>query len=162
MESTSSTDSMASRRRWGADLQEGTGYCDCGVRVLLWTSWTNKHPGRRFYDCRNYAPAKDGIQKQGCNYFKWIDSEIGDRAKDVINGLKAENSLLLKEKCQLIRDYATQIEVKHGIQALETNLCKLKIMHKFELEKVRLRLKKAYFALILSWLLIALGIAKYL
>ncbi|XP_052623579.1 uncharacterized protein LOC128128848 [Lactuca sativa] len=45
--------------------------CYCGDRVGMWTSWTRKNPGRRFFGCPNYMD-----EEKDCGYFRWIDPPL--------------------------------------------------------------------------------------
>ncbi|XP_010424717.1 PREDICTED: uncharacterized protein At1g43920, Chloroplastic-like [Camelina sativa] len=45
--------------------------CDCGLPAKIFTSKTEKNPGRRFFGCQLY---KDGGTEH-CKYFKWFDQE---------------------------------------------------------------------------------------
>ncbi|CAH9113373.1 unnamed protein product [Cuscuta epithymum] len=68
-------------------------YCKCRMRngmpvkASLWTSWTDKNQGRRFYGCPNY-------ESDSCGFFEWHDEPLTGRAKVVINELKLENKQL--------------------------------------------------------------------
>ncbi|CAH9110385.1 unnamed protein product [Cuscuta europaea] len=86
-----------------SNLESGTPtrstYCKCRnmngmvTKARLWTSWTDKNPGRRFYGCPYY-------KKEGCGFFQWHDEQLTNRAKDVINQLKWENKRLRGALCQ--------------------------------------------------------------
>ncbi|CAN1772275.1 Uncharacterized protein At4g04775 [Linum perenne] len=58
--------------------------CGCGEKVILFTSWTEANPGRRFWKCRSRDKAND---REFRHYFEWHDPPIEDRSKQVINGL---------------------------------------------------------------------------
>ncbi|XP_010412519.1 PREDICTED: uncharacterized protein At1g43920, Chloroplastic-like [Camelina sativa] len=45
--------------------------CDCGLPAKIFTSKTEKNPGRKFFGCQKY---KDGGTEH-CKYFKWFDQE---------------------------------------------------------------------------------------
>ncbi|CAH9099878.1 unnamed protein product [Cuscuta europaea] len=72
----------------------GVRFCKCRrrteipVKARLWTSWTDKNPGRRFYGCPHY-------ENDGCGFFEWHDEPLTNRAKHVINDLKMENRRLV-------------------------------------------------------------------
>ncbi|CAH9100685.1 unnamed protein product [Cuscuta europaea] len=82
-------------------------FCRCmnanGTRVKapLWTSWTDKNPGRRFHGCPNY-------EKDGCGFFEWHDEPLTDRARHVINELKRENRRLQSAMFELECDSVAQ------------------------------------------------------
>ncbi|KAK1354984.1 GRF-type domain-containing protein [Heracleum sosnowskyi] len=62
--------------------------CNCGMNARLRTSWTSKNPGKRFWSC---CKPKEVRQ---CNFFMWMDDELGGRAKEIISELKQRNSFL--------------------------------------------------------------------
>ncbi|CAH9123294.1 unnamed protein product [Cuscuta epithymum] len=88
-----SIDSVSSRSTIERQNSGRVRYCKCrngnGERVeaRLWTSWTDKNPGRRFYGCSYY-------EKDGCGFFEWHDDQLTDRTRHVINDLKRENRRL--------------------------------------------------------------------
>ncbi|CAI9261023.1 unnamed protein product [Lactuca saligna] len=45
--------------------------CYCGDRAGMWTSWTRKNPGRRFFGCRNYMD-----EEKNYGYFHCIDPPL--------------------------------------------------------------------------------------
>ncbi|CAI9298268.1 unnamed protein product [Lactuca saligna] len=45
--------------------------CYCGDTVGMWTSWTRKNPGQRFFGCPNYMD-----EEKDCGYFRWIDPPL--------------------------------------------------------------------------------------
>ncbi|KAH6757340.1 hypothetical protein C2S52_023481 [Perilla frutescens var. hirtella] len=98
-----SPSSALSARKRTFEFEDGRNLCKCGDLEVLWTSWTQENHGRRFYGCRNYSPAKERYRKKGCNHFSWYNCEMCERAKEVINGIKAENRILLKEKRELMK-----------------------------------------------------------
>ncbi|CAH1429634.1 unnamed protein product [Lactuca virosa] len=40
-------------------------------RAGMWTSWTRKNPGWRFFGCPNYMD-----EEKDCGYFRWIDPRL--------------------------------------------------------------------------------------
>ncbi|KAH6763982.1 hypothetical protein C2S51_015231 [Perilla frutescens var. frutescens] len=137
MDSISSSSSTISyRRQQGSNWQEGRNVCECGITEVIWISWTNENPSRRFFGCHNYRPGRGVIPKVGCNYFRWYDVELSDRVKEVINTLKMEKAALLKENKKLAAENAV-----HSIANSE-----MLIMKK--------RLKRVKFALLVTWLLL--------
>ncbi|KAL6577381.1 hypothetical protein OROMI_011657 [Orobanche minor] len=71
-------------------------FCDCCLRAQRNCSWTHRNPGRRFYGCRNW-------QNAGCNYFRFIDPPMTERAREVILQLIGERDVLL-ERVETLRD----------------------------------------------------------
>ncbi|KAK1571338.1 hypothetical protein Q3G72_015354 [Acer saccharum] len=65
------------------DLDLGDLYpnCLCGRRARLCTSWTNTNPRRRFWGYSNFRGDVN------CGYFRWHDSPICERSKQIIPGL---------------------------------------------------------------------------
>ncbi|KAL8551141.1 hypothetical protein ACS0TY_000284 [Phlomoides rotata] len=55
--------------------------CRCKNEAIVVTSWKNGNCGRRFHGCQLYP--NDGY----CNFFKWIDPPMCDRAVEIIPGL---------------------------------------------------------------------------
>ncbi|KAL8547073.1 hypothetical protein ACS0TY_006701 [Phlomoides rotata] len=55
--------------------------CYCGLFPVTVTSWKNENVGRRFLGCKRYP--MDGY----CTFFKWVDTPLCDRAKQIIPGL---------------------------------------------------------------------------
>ncbi|XP_056858437.1 uncharacterized protein LOC130511391 [Raphanus sativus] len=45
--------------------------CACQLPAKIFTAWTDKNPGRRFYGCELY---KEG-ENNHCSYFAWLDEE---------------------------------------------------------------------------------------
>ncbi|XP_052625947.1 uncharacterized protein At4g04775-like [Lactuca sativa] len=77
MSSSSSIKSIRSRRIVRNGEVE---LCKCNEEAPMFTSWTAKNPGRRFYGCPNY---KD--ESMNCKYFMWIDDELTtQRYKDLL------------------------------------------------------------------------------
>ena len=81
--------------------------CYCGYVSSLRTAWTEHNAGRRFMSCVN------GVR--GCNYFRWIDPPLSNRAGVVI--------------CGLLR----------RIKANERELEELRLFHMEELKNARVR-----------------------
>ncbi|KAK9716630.1 hypothetical protein RND81_06G246600 [Saponaria officinalis] len=78
--------------------------CNCGCPVAFRTSWTFQNPGRRFVACKFYD-ADTGMR--GCRYFKWLDEDMTEWQRQLINQLSSENTCLRRE-------------LKHQKQELET------------------------------------------
>ncbi|KAK9668826.1 hypothetical protein RND81_13G089400 [Saponaria officinalis] len=68
--------------------------CKCGIPVATKTSWTTQNPGRRFVTCKFYNP--DSMMS-GCNFFRWIDDDMTNWQRHVINRLVMENKCLKNE-----------------------------------------------------------------
>ncbi|KAJ1398250.1 Zinc finger, GRF-type [Sesbania bispinosa] len=91
----------------GVNSDGGSGrpvrFCNCGRKVVLRISKTQRNPGRAFYTC---ALAKDDVLR--CGYFSWVDEESDMIASD---GNRATEDEFWKIK--LLRKIdILQIEVK--------------------------------------------------
>ncbi|CAH9120344.1 unnamed protein product [Cuscuta epithymum] len=102
-----SDDSVKLRNIYERPYTGRSRFCRCmnanGTRVKasLWTSWTDKNPGRRFHGCRYY-------EKDGCGFFEWHDEPLTDRAMHVINELKWGNRRLQSAMFELECDSLAQ------------------------------------------------------
>ncbi|KAH6806486.1 hypothetical protein C2S51_031317 [Perilla frutescens var. frutescens] len=141
---SSSLSSISYRRQQSSNLQEGRNVCECGITEVIWTSWTNENPGRRFYGCCNYRSSKGVIPKAGCNHFRWCDVEMSDRVKEVLNTLKMEKPALLKENRNLAKQCESVLVAENAVQKKANS--EMLIMKK--------SLKRVKFALFVTWLLL--------
>ncbi|XP_050210069.2 uncharacterized protein LOC126660547 [Mercurialis annua] len=94
---STSSSSIRNRQRTDEEVYEydgGDRYCRCYSNPIarVYTSWTEKNPGRRFYGCRSYK------RGGGCDFFEWFEEPMSDRAKTVINGLIPRRSLKIAEE----------------------------------------------------------------
>ncbi|CAI9293356.1 unnamed protein product [Lactuca saligna] len=78
--------------------------CYCGDRAGMWTSWTRKNPGRRFFGCPNYMDEeKDSISfNNPVNEGEIpIDGPIAPMNVDVpispVNALEHDNQITMRE-----------------------------------------------------------------
>ncbi|XP_050215892.1 uncharacterized protein LOC126666995 [Mercurialis annua] len=118
-------------------------WCNCRVSRIapLYTSWTEKNPGRRFYGCVNY---KNG----GCNFFEWHDKEMTGRAQHVINNLIAENEIIMDRRCKRRNNYGEDVDTLWQ----EFKLLKISEEKRNEdLFEARKKMKIAYAIAALSW-----------
>ncbi|KAL0728119.1 hypothetical protein Bca4012_024212 [Brassica carinata] len=46
--------------------------CFCQLPAKIFTAWTDKNPGRRFYGCELYEEGGN----EHCSYFLWLDEEV--------------------------------------------------------------------------------------
>ncbi|GKD00576.1 zinc finger, GRF-type containing protein [Tanacetum coccineum] len=62
-------------------------HCACGLEAVIRTSWTNRNPCRRFYDCPTLSPT--------CvNFLRWYDPSMCQRSVQIIPGLlRSRNEL---------------------------------------------------------------------
>ncbi|PWA51891.1 zinc finger, GRF-type [Artemisia annua] len=54
-------------------------FCRCGRVCIIKTSWTDQHPGRRFYSCP--------IEGSRCGWNDWYDPPMCQHAVQIIRGL---------------------------------------------------------------------------
>ncbi|KAL8509809.1 hypothetical protein ACS0TY_016872 [Phlomoides rotata] len=76
--------------------------CKCFEEARLRTSWTDANPGRRFHGCRYWT-----VDGGGCDFFKWSDPEMSERARTLILNLLQEKNrykALKHEKLQYDRN----------------------------------------------------------
>ena len=89
--------------------------CDCGKKAKMYTSWSLKNPGRRFYTCCQ-------PQDSRCDYFEWFDVETEGWHGDVITQLN-NRRIYLEEKIALLEEKVSMLEGK-----LTTNKKKAKAL----------------------------------
>ncbi|KAG5562741.1 hypothetical protein RHGRI_005464 [Rhododendron griersonianum] len=70
---------------------DGDERCRCGRRVVMQTSLTVKNPGRRFLGCTKYK------EKNGCNFFVWINPETCPRGLEYAKIMQAKKEELEKQ-----------------------------------------------------------------
>ncbi|KAH1090039.1 hypothetical protein J1N35_017296 [Gossypium stocksii] len=68
--------------------------CHCNKLAPRDISWSYLNPGRRFYGCSDF---RDG----GCDFFKWYDGKMCDRATQLLRQLRDSERNLLKENLAL-------------------------------------------------------------
>ncbi|GJU92087.1 zinc finger, GRF-type containing protein [Tanacetum coccineum] len=51
-------------------------YCHCGKHEVIYTSWTPRNPGHRFYACPNL--------ELDCKFIDWVDLAMCQRAVVII------------------------------------------------------------------------------
>ncbi|KAH6808480.1 hypothetical protein C2S51_029588 [Perilla frutescens var. frutescens] len=78
-----SSSSKLSARKRTFEFQDGRPLCNCGDLEVLWTSWPKRIPEEDSMDVEIVVHQKSNVAK---------------RAEEAINGIKAENRILLKEK----------------------------------------------------------------
>ncbi|GJY09917.1 hypothetical protein Tco_0378102 [Tanacetum coccineum] len=54
-------------------------FCSCGRQAVIKTSWSDGHPGRRFYGCIKQGPC--------CRWIGWVDPPMCSRSIQIIPGL---------------------------------------------------------------------------
>ncbi|KAL1817034.1 hypothetical protein ACET3Z_019608 [Daucus carota] len=68
----------------------------------MYTSWSLKNPGRRFYTCCQ-------SQDSRCDYFEWFDAETEGRQGDVVTQLN-NRRIFLEEKISLLEEKVSMLE----------------------------------------------------
>nr|XP_017217006.1 PREDICTED: uncharacterized protein At4g04775-like [Daucus carota subsp. sativus] len=105
--------------------------CFCGRRARLFTFWTLKNPGTRFYTCA--TPKEDN----GCHYFEWFGEEFCPRSLDVITHLN-HRRIYLEEKLKVVEEYLAESMEKKKLLKVERNLL-IEVRMKLEAEKNRMK-----------------------
>ncbi|KAK4485952.1 hypothetical protein RD792_008604 [Penstemon davidsonii] len=77
METSSTSTDRSNNTGGGVDVPGRT--CPCGTTVRMFTSRTEKNPGRRFLRC-------SGVGGQRCEYFEWVDP-VCHRVEAIITAL---------------------------------------------------------------------------
>ncbi|KAK9664300.1 hypothetical protein RND81_14G031800 [Saponaria officinalis] len=112
--------------------------CNCGFPVAFQTSWTFQNPGRRFVACKFYH-ADTGMR--GCTYFKWLDEDMTEWQRQLINQLSSENTCLRRELKQQKQELETFAAVKVDVERVESKVKELMLQVKsLKKEKKQARL----------------------
>ncbi|KAK9755367.1 hypothetical protein RND81_01G020100 [Saponaria officinalis] len=96
--------------------------CNCGIPVAFRTSWTFQNPGRRFVACKFYNPDTEIC---GCRFFKWLDEDMEELQRQLINQLSNENTCLRREFKQQKQELDTFAVVKVDAERVESKLKEL-------------------------------------
>ncbi|XP_050238433.1 uncharacterized protein LOC126687926 [Mercurialis annua] len=150
MEASNSSSSVYSRREdlsGNRDTRLHAPVCNCCMIAKVYTSWKETNPGRRFFGCPNYHVGG------GCGFFRWIDPEIGQRLKLLLNELHNERVMLKRENRRLLMDM--EFGTNDG---LRRPMYEKKIVE--EELKISNRKKQMYkLGLMLSWIVIGFVIS---
>ncbi|XP_050222581.1 uncharacterized protein LOC126672670 [Mercurialis annua] len=146
---STSSSSIRNRQRTDEEVYEydgGDRYCRCYSNPIarVYTSWTEKNPGRRFYGCRSYK------RGGGCDFFEWFEEPMSDRAKTVINGLIPRRS----EEAIMNNNFYTWSD---EVDSLANEIRSLKIAEErrnVEVISARKKMKIAYTIAAISWLVV--------
>ncbi|KAK1362801.1 GRF-type domain-containing protein [Heracleum sosnowskyi] len=95
---------MASRSTTSSRGSSAHYVCDCGLRARMYTSWSLKNPGRRFYTCSQTSDIR-------CDYFEWYDGGFEGRHGEVITHLNSRR-IYLKAKIELLEEKIVQLEAE--------------------------------------------------
>ncbi|KAK1356000.1 hypothetical protein POM88_049256 [Heracleum sosnowskyi] len=90
---------MASRSTTSSRGSSARYVCDCGLRARMYTSWSLKNHGIRFYN---------DIQ---CDYFEWYDGGFEGRHGKVITHLNSRR-IYLEVKIELLEEKIVQLEAE--------------------------------------------------
>ncbi|GER32692.1 GRF zinc finger containing protein [Striga asiatica] len=84
--------------------------CRCSEEELPFkTSWTKNNPGRRYWACPNYGT------REFCGFYKWLDSEMCARSKQIIPGLLSKlNNLEDELNDFMIRERKLEAELREA------------------------------------------------
>ncbi|WOH11753.1 hypothetical protein DCAR_0831244 [Daucus carota subsp. sativus] len=123
--------------------------CFCGRRARVFTSWTLKNPGRRFYTC---ATPKNN----GCHYFEWFAEEFCPRSLDVITHLN-HRRIYLEEKLKVVEEDLAESMEKKKLLKVERNLL---IEARMKLEAEKNRMKKQMKLCVVVVLIVVLIVSK--
>ncbi|KAL1824550.1 hypothetical protein ACET3Z_011328 [Daucus carota] len=109
--------------------------CFCGKQARVYTSWTLKNPGRRFYTCSTPK------EIQGCHFFEWIDEGFSGRAFDVITHLN-HRRIFLEEKLKHVEeDLEENIEKRRTLKDEKLQLIDGNKAFEADLKLIRRQLK---------------------
>ncbi|KAK1389597.1 hypothetical protein POM88_017775 [Heracleum sosnowskyi] len=95
---------MASRSTTSSRGSSVRYVCDCGLRARMYTSWSLKNPGRRFYICSKTSDIR-------CDYFEWYDRGFEGRHEEVIIHLNSRR-IYLEAKIELLEEKIVQLEAE--------------------------------------------------
>ncbi|KAK1393838.1 GRF-type domain-containing protein [Heracleum sosnowskyi] len=124
--------------------------CLCGRRARVYTSWTLKNPGRRFYTC---ATPKEG---EGCQFFQWFEEDFSPRALEMITHLN-HRRIYLEEKLKLAEENLSKnVEKKKALKEEKKQLIQEKL--KMETEKNKMGRQMKIYVVCLAVLMFALMI----
>ncbi|XP_010667071.1 uncharacterized protein LOC104884170 [Beta vulgaris subsp. vulgaris] len=105
--------------------------CSCGVPIAKVRSWTKDNPGRWFLACKFYHPETG---HRGCKFFRWVNDEMTEWQRIVINDLVDEKKFLLDELKVVKQEMAL---LKGDELKVEAQFEKLKLKLKMKKEKVK-------------------------
>ncbi|KAJ4905301.1 hypothetical protein Rs2_19252 [Raphanus sativus] len=89
----------------------GRKLCFCRLDAKIRQAWTDKNPGRRFYGCPRYK------EKNGCQYFKWVDVEDGSEWQRLAL-IEAHDQI--EEQRRLIEQlHETISELAHNLERIQ-------------------------------------------
>ncbi|KAL8466997.1 hypothetical protein ACS0TY_035902 [Phlomoides rotata] len=134
--------------------------CYCHRVAVTVTSWKEDNVGRRFLGCERYP------NKGYCKFFKWIDEQLCERAKQIIPGLlkrlneqrdekRNMESVIdkLEEMRSIMQSVNDRLEVENRALKNENRaLKKENIALKVETKKARIHMLK-----LMLWIFVVLG-----
>ncbi|KAK9756584.1 hypothetical protein RND81_01G107700 [Saponaria officinalis] len=71
--------------------------CNCGIPATIKTSWTFQNPSRKFATCKFYNLESE---MRGCSFFEWVDEDMTEWQRKLINQLLNENKCLKNQLSQ--------------------------------------------------------------
>ncbi|KAL2926397.1 Restin-like protein [Bienertia sinuspersici] len=96
--------------------------------MLLWstywkrTSWTDRNPGRKFMCNKFYEPETEW---RGCNFFNWIDEDMTEWRRNVINKLVLEKKLV-EAQLDAAHNEMKELQSQRSLLLYENDTLKLK------------------------------------
>ncbi|XP_019160101.1 PREDICTED: uncharacterized protein LOC109156721 [Ipomoea nil] len=117
-----SSSSSTSRRRYNFGDSIHSHECQCGNQVVLRMSWTDRNPGRRFWQCSEF-----GQGGNGCGFFDWADPPMCSRAISIIPELlkRINRDKEEIEKLKAMLEVATKTNV---VLSMKYKCCKFAIV----------------------------------
>ncbi|KAK9664720.1 hypothetical protein RND81_14G063400 [Saponaria officinalis] len=84
-------------------------HCRCGIPCANRTSWIFQNPGRKYVTYKFY---KLDSNMRGCGFFMWVDGEMTEWQRTIINNLLNENRSLKSELRQTVKELE---EIPRGV-----------------------------------------------
>ncbi|GMI87199.1 hypothetical protein HRI_002389200 [Hibiscus trionum] len=116
--SSSSSSVVASRniQHEGSFEYEADVFYYCGEKSPMWTAWKIENIGRRFFGCPNFKVSD-------CEFFKWHDTELSERAKILLHEMKKENGAFKRKN----RNFNSRGNNEDELAELKAELRELKV-----------------------------------
>ncbi|KAL2898770.1 DNA topoisomerase 3-alpha [Bienertia sinuspersici] len=96
--------------------------CYCGLPIGRRTSWTDRNPGRKFMCCKFYEPETEW---RGCNFFNWIDEDMTEWQRNVIDKLVLEMKLV-EAQLDAAHNEVKELQSQRSLLLYENDTLKLK------------------------------------
>ncbi|CAD5323672.1 unnamed protein product [Arabidopsis thaliana] len=78
--------------------------CVCGLSVTIFTSKTQKNPGRPFFGCTSKRDASSWTNKNDGHLFKWVEEAVYEEVEDALPniGIMANEIVKGKSECGFV------------------------------------------------------------